>query len=984
MNSALIPELIEKAKQYADAQRRLPESTYRLQFHREFTFNDATGITPYLAELGITHVYASPYLRAAPGSTHGYDVIDHCRLNPEFGTNADYDAFIDALARHGMTHILDTVPNHVGIATNENNWWNDVLEHGPASRYGGYFDIAWQDSPRPELHDRVLVPILGQSFSKALEEGQLRLAFNANAGAFSVTYFARTFPINPSSYGRILSLRPIDDQEYESILTAIAHLPTRSDRDPSRQSERWRETAVIKRRLAAFVRENATARTVIDAAVEQINGRVGNPHSFDALDQLLTAQCYRLAYWHIASDEINYRRFFDINDLAAMVMEREDVFVQTHALTLRLLAQGKVAGLRIDHPDGLFDPEQYFHRLQSHYLLACAREVAATDPAYQSMPWSEIEAPVLAHLEQQAHFPPPLYVVAEKILAVDERLPRDWAIDGTSGYQFLNMINGLFVDSAKEQQFTNLYSKFVGDDTPFADWVYRKKRLVLDTAMASELQMLTHRLARIAQKNRRWRDFTHHLLRDALAETIACFPVYRTYITSSVVHEVDQGRIESAIRCAVQRNPRTDVDMFHFIRDVLLQRSPDNFTDADRAEQLAFAGKFQQLTAPVTAKGVEDTAFYIYNRLVSLNEVGGDPARFGIAADELHRYLAARQKSWPFGLSATSTHDTKRSEEVRARINVLSEMPDQWQACVDQWAHFNGPSGLTANEQYLLYQALVGAWPLDPCPPDEYTQFIERVQAYMQKAMREAKLETSWTEPNVQHEKAVHDFIGRIVTSRENDPFLASFRPFQGRIAHLGLLNSLSQTLLKLAGPGVPDTYQGTELWDFSLVDPDNRRPVDYAHRQRVIDDLHAMQNSHRENLGGMAHDLMQSKEDGHVKFWITWQMLKARRDHPGLFSRGDYIPLEVTGAKAAHLFAFARVHHDHVAVVVVPRLVGGLVAGHDLPLGKPVWKDTAVIVPHALARHRFRNLFTGNTIEQFDVGNVLLHLSVAVLMSAN
>jgi (1->4)-alpha-D-glucan 1-alpha-D-glucosylmutase len=593
-----------------------------------------------------------------------------------------------------------------------------------------------------------------------------------------------------------------------------------------------------------------------------------------------------------------------------------------------------------------------------------------------------LKAPVLQRLERENLFPPPLYVLAEKILAVDERLPRDWAIDGTSGYHFLNMINGLFVESSNARRFTVLYTEFTGDSTSFEELVYRMKRRVLDTAMASELEMLAHRLGRLAQKNRRSRDFTHHVLRNALAEVIACFPVYRTYITGPQVNEIDRRRIDTAIRCASERNPQAEPDVFDFIRDTLFQQSPDNFSEADRAEQLIFTGKFQQLTAPVTAKGVEDTAFYIFNRLVSLNEVGGDPACFGIEADELHTYLAARQKTWPYGLSATSTHDTKRSEEVRARLNVLSELPDEWNACIKHWQQLNGPSGLSANEQYLLYQTLVGAWPLDPCCPDEFADFIKRIQAYMLKAMREAKVSTSWTQPDADYEKVVNDFIGRILTAGGDDPFLVHFRQFQRRIAHLGLLNSLAQTLVKLASPGVPDIYQGTELWDFSLVDPDNRRPVDYAHRRRVIEDLHAMQNSHRENLAGMARDLMQAKEDGHIKFWITWQVLKARRDHPGLFTRGEYIPLQIAGSKAKHLFAFARVYKDRAAIVIVPRLIGGLVSGSELPVGKPVWFDTAIHLPEQLSRGRFRSLFTGNTFEQIDVGAILAELSIAVLIT--
>ncbi len=988
MNESQIRELVSKAHRHADGRRRLPESTYRLQFHKGFGFPDATAIVPYLAELGITHVYASPYLRAAPGSTHGYDVIDHCRLNPEFGTQADYDAFVQTLAQHGMTHILDTVPNHVGIATNENNWWNDVLEHGPASRYGGYFDIAWGDSPRPELHDRVLVPILGQPYFKALEEGQIQLEFDGRSGAFSVKYYARTFPVNPSSYGRILERCVIDDDELTSILTAVRHLPSRSDRDPARDLERRRETVVIKRRLSALVRGNERVKTAIDAAVKSLNGRAGDARSFDAMDELLGAQCYRLAYWHIASEEINYRRFFDINDLAAMVMERQDVFEETHALTLKLLAEGKVAGLRIDHPDGLYDPERYFQRLQAHYLLECARVAAGADAAYQNVPWEQLKGPVLQELEREPLFPPPLYVVAEKILAVDERLPRDWVIDGTSGYHFLNMINGLFVDSGNAERFTDLYNEFVGDATSFEDLVYRKKRLILDTAMASELHMLAHRLGRLAQKNRRSRDFTLLVLRDALAETIACFPVYRTYITGPEVHAVDVGRIDAAIQCAMERNPRADGDVFNYLRETLLQHYPENFTDLDRNEQLTFAGKFQQLTAPVTAKGVEDTAFYIFNRLVSLNEVGGDPARFGIKADELHAYLGARQKAWPYGLSALSTHDTKRSDDARARLNVLSEMPEQWQASIKQWKALNGPSKLTANEQYLLYQALAGTWPLEPYSDADYQEFIKRTQAYMLKAMREAKVNTSWTEPDEEHEKAVLEFIHRILSAGKNDAFLGHFQAFGRRIAHLGQLNSLSQTVMKLACPGVPDTYQGTEVWDFSYVDPDNRRPVDYRHRHRIMEELHAMQNAHRDDLGGMAGDLIREKENGRVKFWITWQILRCRRDHPGLLSRGEYIPLRVTGAKAEHVFAFARMHGGKTALVIVPRLIAGLVssgdAGDELPLGKRVWGDTAIALPKQLHGRRFRNVFTGNMVDRLDAAEIFAHLPVAVLLATD
>jgi (1->4)-alpha-D-glucan 1-alpha-D-glucosylmutase len=979
-DSTTIKTLIEKTHERAAALRRLPESTYRLQFHKDFKFADAAAIIPYLAELGITHVYASPYLRAAPGSTHGYDVIDHRRLNPELGCEADYEALVQTLSNHGMTHILDTVPNHAGIATNENNWWNDVLEHGPASRYGKYFDIAWNDSPRAELHDRVLLPILGKSYAKTLEAGELKLAFDPNAGSFAIAYYARRFPLNPSTYGQILDKCDADDDEFQSIRRAIANLPSRSERDAHRASQRCAETAVIKRRLAALMQTCPQIKRAIEAAVEEMNGIAGDAHGFDALDELLAGQCYRLAYWHTAADEINYRRFFDINDLAALSMEREDVFEDTHAFTLKLAASGKVAGLRIDHPDGLYDPEQYFRRLQQHYLLAVAHEVFSTDPGCQHLDWESTRQQLLAQFERNPLMPLPLYVVAEKILAGDEKLPREWEIDGASGYQFLNMINGIFVDPTGEEAFTKLWTQFTGDATSFEEFVYQKKLSILNAAMGSELSMLTHRLARLAARNRRSRDFTHHVLRDALAQVIACFPVYRTYITGPQVHQIDRQRIETAISCAKKRNPQADADAFDFVGDSLLQRCPDNFNHEDQIEQLTFAGKFQQLTAPVTAKGVEDTAFYIYNRLVSLNEVGGDPSRFGIGPEPLHAYLAARQKAWPHALSALSTHDTKRSEDVRARLNVLSELPEQWGECVRQWQKLNRPCELTANEEYLLYQALIGAWPLEPYSPQEFHQFIERIKAYLQKAMREAKLTTSWTQPNESHEKQVAAFIDRILRQQSRSPFLASFRPLQRRVAHLGLLSSLSQTLLKLASPGVPDTYQGTELWDFSLVDPDNRRPVDYEHRRRVVQTLHAMQNSHRDNLAALAGELIQNKEDGRIKFWITWQMLQTRRQHPGLFSAGSYIPLKVSGTYAHHVFAFARQQASRAAVVVIPRFIGTVVENGCLPLGEAVWKDTTIELPESLRSRTFRDIFTGQRASSMHVGKLLSHVSVATV----
>jgi (1->4)-alpha-D-glucan 1-alpha-D-glucosylmutase len=689
--------------------------------------------------------------------------------------------------------------------------------------------------------------------------------------------------------------------------------------------------------------------------VESFNGTPGDPRSFDRLDDLLTRQHYRLAYWRVAPDEINYRRFFDVNDLAALAMEREEVFEAAHALTLRLLAEGKVGGLRIDHPDGLYDPKQYFHRLQQHYLLACARH------GYEGKEWDAVRPALLERIDRHlSQTPPgdlPLYVVAEKILAIDEPPPLAWATHGTSGYDFLIMANGLFVDTGNEEVFTRLYRDFTGEATPFEDLAYEKKRLILRISLASELHMLAHRLDRLARRYRGWRDFTLTGLTEALREVIACFPVYRSYVSAADgVNEVDANRIEFAVEEAIRRNPRTEPAVFHFVRDALLQRYPDTFGEEDRAAQLAFAGKFQQVTSPATAKGIEDTAFYVYNRLVSLNEVGGEPGRFGVPPEALHRYLADRQKLCPHALSAMSTHDTKRSEDVRARLNVLSEIPDEWGERVRLWSSLNAAHRATIdgapaphpNDEYLIYQTLVGAWPLEPATAGEVDGFVERVQAYLRKAMREAKVSTSWTDPNEAYESAVLEFVATV----SRDPrFLDDFRPFHRRISQLGLLNSLSQTLLRLTAPGVPDTYQGCELWDFSLVDPDNRRPIDYAKRAAALRQLAAPVDP---------ADLLASMPDGRIKMYVTRQVLRLRREEPGLFTSGEYLPVSATGTRASNVFAFERRLGRRRALVVVPRLLAGLTRDRLLPLGD-VWGDT--VVPASAVGPGLRNVFTGEEI---------------------
>ncbi len=982
----LIESLLSKTARVLAERRRLPESTYRLQFNSRFTFNQARDLIPYLHDLGVTDCYASPYLMARPGSLHGYDISDHSRLNPEIGSEEDYEAFVAALRERHLGQLLDVVPNHMGIG-NSNLWWNDVLENGPASPYAGFFDIDWHSALRPELHDKVLLPMLGDPYGKALESGQLTLHYEG--GAFRIHYFDHHFSVSPSTYDRVLGLRlnELEEKvgatseaaiEYQSIVTAVTHLPPHTATEPARVAERQREKEVIKRRLATLVEANAAVREHLEENVRLFNGTPGQPHSFDRLDDLLGAQPYRLSFWRVAADEINYRRFFDINELAALSMEKRAVFEATHALILRLLCTGQVTGVRIDHPDGLYDPREYLQRLQAHYALCAARSVFDADAEFAGQGWEEFEQPLLETLRQSAAGSPdspfrrPLYVVVEKILGRSEPIPEDWPAYGTTGYEFLNLLNGLFVPAENAGPFSRIYERWRGSNGSFSDIVYQKKFLILQVSLASELHVLAHQLDHLSEKNRWSRDFTLNSLRHALREIIACFPVYRSYITGEPIHPRDRAWVLTAVARAKRKNPAISESLFDFARDMILLKYPEGMADEDRAALRRFVGKFQQVTAPVMAKGLEDTAFYVYNRLLSLNEVGGDPDTFGVPPAVFHRRNKERQERWPYSLSSTATHDTKRGEDVRARLNVLSELPQEWQRALPRWGRLNKKYRVQLedqvvpdrNDEYLLYQTLVGAWPLEPFEGRAAEEFVERLQAYMQKATHEAKVHTSWINPSPAYDDGVRQFVARILDPQASGPFLADFQQFQRYVSHYGMLNSLSQTLLKLTSPGVPDTYQGTELWDFSLVDPDNRRPVDYELRRRLLGELTARAAEAGPHLAELARKLAVEKEDGRVKLYVTWRALHARRDNPGLFSAGEYLAADVVGARAEHVCAFVRRHEGRVAVAAAPRLMTRLVpqAG-DLPLGERVWEDTRLLLPGVEPGRRLRNAFTGEEL---------------------
>jgi len=1004
-------DLFRQMREEERLQPRVPVATYRLQFNRAFTFRDAVAVVPYLDALGLSDLYASSCLAARPGSMHGYDIADHNRLNPEIGTEEDYAGLADALRARGMGQVLDLVPNHMGIAAGCNRWWNDVLENGPSSPYAEFFDIDW-DPVKPQLANKVLLPILGDQYGRVLENQELTLEYAD--GGFALRYFDTRLPVAPRSATLILRHRlealtaqlgenDPDLQEYQSIITALTNLPGRTERDPERVRERLREKEVIRRRLARLVEGDDAIRTSLEESVRVFNGKRGDPRSFDLLDRLLDEQAYRLAYWRVAAEEINYRRFFDINELAAIRMEDPAVFRETHRLVLRLVEEGKVTGLRLDHPDGLFDPPRYFQVLQRERVGQLLRAQPVLGPPTAGPDREEAVAPALEQFDATCRPDPtkagcrPLYLLAEKILGRGERVPTTWAIHGTTGYEFLNLVAGLFVDSGNEKAMTAAYAAFTGQRTPFADLMYESKQLILKVSMSSELNVLGHALDRLSERNRYSRDFTLNSLTHALREVIACFPVYRTYIDgrSPEVSLQDRACVEVAVAFAKRRNPTTSVSVFDFVKDTLLLRYPENADEAYREAQRAFVGKFQQVTAPVTAKGIEDTAFYRYNRLVSLNEVGGEPDRFGVPVAEFHKQCQARQEKWPASLSATSTHDTKRSEDVRARISVLSEMPREWRAAVGRWHRWNrrhagevdGRPAPDRNEEYLLYQTLIGAWPLWLLEGEALAAFTARMQQYLLKAAKEAKVNTSWINPNDAYDEALQAFVARILEPGPGNRFLADFITFQGFIARLGMVNSLAQTLIKITAPGVPDFYQGTEVWDFSLVDPDNRRPVDFALRAALLAGLR--ERIAAGDLASLARDLVEYWPDGRIKLYTINRALTCRREAPDLFRAGEYIPLRTDGRHADRLCAFARRRESRTVLTVVPRLVAPVTDnGARLPLGRDLWADTWLVVPGDLGAGPYRNLFTGTELRPsvsdagtvLAVGEILAEYPVALL----
>jgi (1->4)-alpha-D-glucan 1-alpha-D-glucosylmutase len=935
----------------APGRMRIPRATYRLQLNEDFTFSDAAGLVPYLVDLGISDLYASPYLKARPGSTHGYDVVDPTSLNPELGGESGHGRLVEALEEHGMGQILDIVPNHMGVGS-DNALWSDVLEHGPASTYAPFFDIDWCPADREEQCGKVLLPVLGDHYRAALERGEIMLAFED--GSFSINYYEHHFPIDPRTYPMILNgiSLPEDDEhlsEFEKLVTAFGDLPTREATGEGKVSERARNAADLKAELAALCQRSSGVLSPVEERVRRLNEGLGDP-GFEVLHHLLEAQAYRLAYWRVGSDEVNYRRFFAVNELAGIRVEEPRVFETTHRLILQLVEKGAVNGLRIDHPDGLHDPAGYLSRLKVAVVEASGG---------------------------------PVYTLVEKILAHHEHLPEDWPVAGTTGYEFTNLLNGLFVYQAGEAGMDEAYQSFIGRPLDFQNLLYECKHKVMRTALASELNALSRCLRRISEHGRT-HDFSLETLRNALSEVVAHFPVYRTYVVPGRISEADRRHVDLALHGAKQGSTGGDPRVFDFIRDVVLRQG------SEESEATAFTSRFQQYTGPVMAKGMEDAALYVYNRLISLNEVGGEPEIFGVSVPEFHRMNAERLERWPHSMLSTSTHDTKRSEDVRARIDVLSEIPGEWRERVQSWSELkdsfrrevDGDMAPSRNDEYLLYQTLLGAWPLGGPDGESPEAFRERIKAYMEKAMREAQVRTSWTDVNEGYEEAVADFVDALLSAP--NPFLQEFLPFQLRVARIGALNGFSQSLLKLTAPGVPDVYQGNEIWDFSLVDPDNRRPVDFELRKKLLADLRELDPS---DVRTLLED--GAWQDGRPKLYLIWKALEMRRDNPGLFEERGYVALQVSGERREHLVAFARRHGGEGAITVAPRLYAKIMGPEGPLLPTPeAWGDTAILLPDELAGTAHRNVLTGERVMLEDsdgqpslrAGSLLRNFPVALL----
>jgi (1->4)-alpha-D-glucan 1-alpha-D-glucosylmutase len=929
---------------------RIPRATYRLQFNNTFTFQDAGHLIPYLAKLGVSDIYASPIFKARTGSSHGYDVVDPNKINPELGDRKSFEDLTKALKHNGMGWIQDFIPNHMAYDYH-NRMLMDVLENGQNSEYFRFFDVEW-DHPYEGLRGKIVAPFLGRFYGESLEGGEIQLRYDKDG--LTVSYYDLRLPLSIESYEEVLThewdareqaLRPDhpDRVRFLGALSSLKDLPSGEE-----AYERRRRIGSIKHLLWELYTKSDEIRGFVDAAIKHFNGTPGDPESFNLLDHLLSEQRFRLSFWKVATEEINYRRFFNINELICLRVEDKDVFDQIHSLLFQLIEAGRISGLRIDHIDGLYDP--------SGYLEALRERVGER------------------------------YICVEKILDLTEGLPIGWPVQGTTGYDFMNYVNGVFCQKNNEKALNKIYIHFTGLETPYPDLTAEKKRLIMGKHMAGDVDNLAHFIKRISDRYRYGRDITLYGLKRALVEVMALFPVYRTYVDGRQYSARDRSYIQETIQRAALSNLGLQYEL-NIIARILLLDWDESLTEDERSQWVHLVMRFQQFTGPLMAKGFEDTVLYTYNRLLSLNEVGGDPGTFGISLQGFHTFLQERSKQWPYALNATSTHDTKRGEDVRARINVLSEIPAEWGGKLRQWSRINRKKKRKLNnnpvpdrnDEYALYQTLIGAFPFNE---DDYPAFVERIKEYIIKAIREAKAHTAWLKPDTAYEEAFVAFVETTLRPSKDNPFLEAFLPFQRKMAFYGVFNSLAQTLIKITAPGVPDFYQGTELWDLTLVDPDNRRPVDFEKRSAMLSNI---EEGAKKDLPGLITKLLAAKEDGRVKLFLIHQALAARRERADIFQTGPYIPLATGGRWREHVVAFARKGEKAWAITVVPRLLTALIPEGTVPLGQGVWANTAINLPDdapKIWRDSITNQRVATRKKTILLGEALRHFPVALLMS--
>ncbi|MGB3204942.1 MAG: malto-oligosyltrehalose synthase [Crinalium sp.] len=927
---------------------RIPTSTYRIQFNSAFTFNDAQKIIDYLAELGISDFYASPIFKARAGSTHGYDIVDPNLLNPELGTEEEFESLVGKIQQHGMGWLQDIVPNHMAYDS-QNSMLMDVLENGPNSVYCDYFDIDWNHYYE-DLRGKVLAPMLGDFYGNCLENGQIQLQYEESG--ISVNYYSLKLPVRLESYLKFLTLNlnkltrnlgrsHPDLIKLFGILYLIKNFP-----EEVKNRERYAQTMFVKDLLWELYNQNPEIKEFIDNNINDFNGEAGNSESFNLLDSLLAEQFYRLSYWKVGAEELNYRRFFTVNELISIQIQEFKVFETNNELIGKLVESGKFTGLRIDHIDGLYDPTNYLERLR----------------------------------EKMGD----VYITVEKILELEEEMPDYWQIQGTSGYNYLNYLNGIFCKQDNQQKFDDLYQGFTKIGKSYEQVIDHCKRLIIERNLAGDIDNLAHLLKIVANKTRRGNDFTLYGIRKAIAEFLALFPIYRTYINKDGQRHTDKEYITSVIKEAKEKTPQLANEL-DFLEKLLLLEFDENLPQADKDQWYHLVLRLQQYTGPLMAKGVEDTAFYVYNRLMSLNEVGGHPGYFGMSPNDFHTFNQEQSKIWLHKMNATSTHDTKRGEDVRTRLNVISEIPEEWEQQIQTWSKINsskkkslpGLSVPDANDEYLFYQNLIGAFPFNE---SEEAEFTTRLKDFIIKAIREAKVHTAWLRPDNTYEEGCLAFVEEVLKPSEDNQFLKELKPFVKKIAEYGIYNSLSQTLLKSVSPGVPDFYQGTELWDLSLVDPDNRRPVDFALRSSWLQDI---KQKAQTDVLSLASELLSTKEDARIKLFLTHKLLEARTEYLDLFKEGDYLPLEATGEFQDNIVALVRQYEGKVAIAIAPRFLTQLIQPGEYPLGE-VWRDTRIELPQGMPSS-WKDAITGQTIQldgKVVIAEALKYFPVALLVS--